>query len=442
MQVNEATRNAFKSDSALKTLRVVFPQIGLTIPSEDIYEESLLLKESVCDSQNIEFVGCISSMLQLKIHNLTQDVKNKRMQVWICADNTEQIKIFDGIVDSAKMDSGKKFKNITAYDELYTKGNEDLATWYNSLPFPLTLGNIRQRLLQRLGIREEEKVLPNDEIMIARQYEPKTLKALDVLKAICQINGMFGIINREGKFEYRELPNLNITFPSIHTFAIFYPANNESGISVEPEMLNYYRSMQYEEYFVKLVDKLTIRQNDDEAGITIGAGTNNYIIQGNMWTLGLDNATLTRMATNIFGVVKGVNYHPFECTANGLPYLEVGKDVLKLVILDMETNEYKQENFYMINRTLKGIQALKDTFKAEGEEEQSIFLSDLNQRIDQIKRNLRSTVKSEVGEEVQQQTYTKEQIDEKTLKCQSVATLPATLEPNTIYLIQGKVVVN
>ena len=70
--------------------------------------------------------------------------------------------------------------------------------------------------------------------------------------------------------------------------------------------------MEYEEYTVKPVDRLTIRQSDTEEGISYGTGQNNYIIQGNMFTLGLEENVLRQIAENIYDNVAGVEYRPFR----------------------------------------------------------------------------------------------------------------------------------
>ena len=136
-----------------------------------------------------------------------------------------------------------------------------------------------------------ETELPNDGITIQKQYEPNTLQALSVIKAVCQINGAFGIINRNGQFEYRILGA--IEEPGAYPSETLFPgpdvfpglAQSSGGYNeVAATDFAFYRKVDYEEYSVKPVDKLTIRQTENDAGVTYGTGTNNYIIQGNMFT--------------------------------------------------------------------------------------------------------------------------------------------------------------
>lgn len=428
MQVSEATKNAFKSDTATKHLRIRFIDLGFEVPEQNIYEESLVLKESVSDSENLDFVGCISSMFQIKIHNLNADVKGRRIGVWIKADNTEEIKLFDGIVDNVKLDSGKMYKEITAYDALYSKGNIDVAPIYKNMYFPCTLRTVRNTLFAHLGIDEPFVDLPNDEIEITKRYDPTTLKALDVIKAICQINGVWGRMNRENQFEYIFTPDIE---PSCVPIQVpFQLADPNAGIFAFSEKIAYYRSLFYQEYKVNLVDKLTIRQNDEDEGVTVGEGENEYIIQGNMWTDGLDAETLETMATNIYPRIRGVMYHPYTCTCNGLPFLEVGKDAISCKVLDINTQELKEVDFYLLSRTMKGIQALKDSFEAKGEEDRSIFISDLNQKIDQIKQATDKIVKDINSGKIGGFKF---------VEVQDASEIPSPPEPNTGYYKVGEV---
>ncbi|MGN0331476.1 MAG: hypothetical protein ACI4D9_00365 [Lachnospiraceae bacterium] len=456
MNVSDAVKKQYRDNSIHKNLILKFPELDLQIRHEDMHQDTMRLSESVLDKDSIEFVGCIASIYQISVENLTADVKGKKIEVEIYTDSQEEsIPLFHGIVDSAVRQANTKTKEIIAYDELYTKGNTEVSGWYKSLTFPITLKNLRDSLFSYIGIEQETTDLPNDYVEINRQYDPESLQALMVIKAVCQINGAFGIINRQGKFEYRILtgkieccPYPSVTlFPSGNLFPTD-PTLQSSNV-VQPESFSFYKKVSYEEYKVKPVDKVTIRSSEDSTGVTYssGDGDNNYIVQGNMFAYGLDNNTLLRIAENIYNNVKEFSYYPFQADNNGLPFIECC-DAVEYTMIDYDNStdeklEYEQKIFYVLNRELTGIQALRDSYSAEGEEYQTEFITDLQTQIDTIK----NSVKEEVEEQLNDYTYSRDEIDNMLgetgsgLKILSVAELPEIIDENTVYLIQGEVTV-
>ena len=316
MNVSNNVKKQYHSTSIHKNLLLYFPELDLEIKNSQIYEESMYLRESIFDKKSIEFVGCISSVFMIDVNGLQDDIKGKKIIVSVTTDETmdEPIRLFSGIVDSAVRQDNKRIKKITAYDCLYTKGNIDVAAWYKSLTFPITLKNLRNSLFNYIGLEQVETNLPNDGVTIKKWYDPNTLQALAVIKAICQINGAFGIINREGKFEYRILGDIKQTaYPSVTLFPSknLFPANPNIAIAaasrlasdIGAEYFSFYRRVDYEEFEVKVIDKVTVRQSDDDPGVTYGSGTNNYIVQGNIFAYGLSKQDLTAIAKNIYNSI-------------------------------------------------------------------------------------------------------------------------------------------
>ncbi len=479
MKVSDEVKAAYKSNSITKHLTLYFPEIGLEVPTEQLHSETMHLSESIFNKESIEFVGCIASKFRVNAQGIKGDIKGRKITAKISTDGTEDepITLFNGIVDSAKKTSNKQVREIVAYDELYTKGNMDVAAWYKSLPFPVTIKAFRGSLFRYIGITQEEVSLPNDDIVIDRQYDPNTLQALSVIKAVCQINGAFGIVNRKGNFEYRILAKIDKTpYPSATLFPSnsLFPANPQVAVAVaerlsdeiQAEAFSFYKTVNYEEFEVKPVDKLTIRQSENDAGVTYGTGENNYIIQGNMFTYGLPQTTIAQMAKNVFPNVQWFTYIPFDSDNNGLPFVECGLDAISYYMVDFDAPQSysvdsmegsKLMNFYVLNRELSGIQALRDKYSAKGEEYQSEFITDLQTQIDVLKRDS-GVNKEEVDniitdydftDKFGDYTYDKGTIDSMISEAggtggfnvESVAALPAVTDDNTIYLIQGIVVV-
>lgn len=457
MKVSESVRQAYQGTGVAKYITLTFPELGISMMTGDgsIHSESMHLSEALVNSDSIEFVGCIASKFKIQINNLKEDVKGRKIIVKIHTDGTEDepVALFAGIVDSAVKQSNRRVKEITAYDELYTRGNTEAAAWYKSLTFPITIKDLRDSLFRYIGLEQIETDLPNDGVSINRKYDPNSLQALLVIKAICQINGVFGIVNRDGKFEYRTLGDIEDgLYPGFYPGPGAFPGVSLGALgldNIDATDFPFYKSVSYEEFQVKPVDKITVRQSEDDAGVTYGKGTNNYIIQGNMFTYGLSKDVLLQIAENIYPNVKGFSYIPFQSENNGLPYLECGVDAASYMMIDFDATEesgeitYKKQNFYILNRELSGIQALKDSYSAKGEEYKSEFITDLQTQIDIIKK------KQGASKQDLENYYDKDTIDDMFanfeggggLKFELVNAPPVEGDENTLYGIIGIVTV-
>lgn len=430
-------KNKYLSDNASFNWTVAFPNLYLTYTNSKILKESFRLTESLCDNDSLEFVGCIASCCQVSLYDVEYDIKGQRMTVMI-----DDIPMFDGIVDSVEIQTPSLVKKITAYDKLYSISDVDVVSWYQGLTFPKTLKQIRDSLMTYLGLTWESIDLPADNVSIAKEYDPKTLNGLDCLKAICQINGCCGIINRYGKFEFRYVTSACAgLYPSIWTFPSLttYP----SGQSTEDKyMLGYFENMKYQEYYVNPVTKVQIRPSEEEDGVTEGTGNNKYIIQANMWAWNLDDLALQGIANGILDKLQNVTFHPCNIKGDGLPFLEVGDVIEYPINLDNVSHGggYNATVFLIMSRTFTGTQFLRDTFTARGQENQSLFITDLQTQIDTIKQ-------SGGGGGDMSNYYTKQETDSaiataietEAQQFMSVAVLPQVRSEYVAYLVRGDV---
>lgn len=465
LNVTSATKKAFMSDVSKKTLRIWFPDLSVQYTNDSIETESLKITESISTKDSVEFVGCIASSLQISIYGIEENIKGKWIEVYISADGTDEIPLFKGIVDSVVIDSNKYFKKITAYDVLYDKTNVEVVDWYNGL-FPTedtqhTLKEIRDSIFRYLGINQVDIELPNDALVIKKEYEPKTLKGLNVLKAICQINGACGIINRNGYFDYRFITSV---VGGMHPALTLYPSNTTfPQVSNIAHTFAFYEKLDFEEYYVRPMQQVQIRENENDSGVIVGTGTNKYIIQSNMFAKGIVPSILNAAANNILNRLKEVEFFPFKSKNNGLPFIEVG-DAVVYVLNKNRSGRYATNSFFVLSRTLSGVQLLKDEYSAVGDEKQSEFITDLQTTLDTLKMSggggggdlsdyytkedvndiltdytTQGQVEEQVTTEVAQQVNQMEKPTGFTVV--STYTLPINRTNNTIYLIQGGVII-
>ena len=469
LPVSDATKQIYLQDSVHKSYRVYFPELSLTYGNESIVKESLSITESLSNGSSIEFVGCISSSLRIKLYNVQANVKGKRIEVYVTAGQTEEIPIFKGKVDTVTIQAEHAFKEIVAYDPMYSKGLADVADWYNNISYPTTLGNIRKSLESQLGYTTDLGVtLVNDDIVIPeKQYENvKALKAITILKSICQVNGVFGCVRRtDGYLEYRYLG-------SAYEPAIlgddFYLGDDSYLSSTQIGRngyftFNFYKDAEYQEYEVKPVQRVQIRASEEDAGVIVGPSQGNkYIIQGNIFTYGLETSVLQTVANNILSKIGNVAFHPCNIKTIGLPFLETG-DVISYPIRKMFVGEgnYNINTFIVLQRTLSGDQVLNDQYVSEGSEEQSEFITDIQAQLNTLKTNVPNLGKDyytadevdglidDTVDYIDDNFYDTDEIDTEFAGLEtptgfnvvSCYVLPSNIAQDTIYLIQCGVTV-
>lgn len=359
------------SDSvADKQMFFYFPNLELTITNSQIKGESFELTESICTASDLSFGGCESSQLKVVLADVEEELVGQLMVVTQVVNGIYTMPLGIYIVDSAKKQSDRRFKDLIAYDFIKSKSDVDVAEWYNALDFTdMTLSKFRSLLLTYLGIEEDESKLPlpNDDMEIKKTIDPTQISARAVLIACEEINGCFGHMNRQGKFTHIVLEPSYGLYPSITLIpqSTLYPLSESDRTydirDIVQMNVSMYDNIKCEEYTVKEIDKLQIRTESDDIGAIVGEGFNAYIIEGNFLVYGKTAEELEEIAINAFGNMKKRYYVPFESSNMGLPYIEVGDSV-----------EFEGDSTitgYVLNRKLTGVQALKDSYIATGNEQ-------------------------------------------------------------------------
>lgn len=390
--------------------RMHFPDLGLTIDTDTLHSESVTIKESICDDEDLTLGGCIAFSCEFEVSEIIQHDLSKRsfdvtLEVHDEAGNTIlEIPMGCYKVYSAEMVDDKDYKKIVAYDALYD-ASADVSDWYEGL-FPVissnavtktddngteitvlvknygttTLKAMRESLLQHLGILYEEQSLVNDDMIVSKSLQPSgdNCTGLMMLKWMCEIHGGFGRMNRNGRFEVTTLQSSGLypdedRYPDVD----LYPENSNTssvalGVSDEEPRAEYITA-KFEEYMTKYITGINVRTEDDDVGCTVGTTENPYIISGNALLFGKTAAELKPIAENILNVIKDIIYRPNTTELIGLPYVEVGD------VYSVEKEDVVES--YVLSRTLSGIQLLRDTYEAKGSETRSNNVSDSSELI-------------------------------------------------------------
>lgn len=373
----------FLKDSVDKQLSIVTDDGQIHITNNELHQEQFELTESLCSESELTFGSCEAGMVKFTVSNIFSGLKDKWITIqMVLAGNTAnpfQIGRYKVYSDTPEADRTKR--DIVAYDTLYDMINADVAEWYNTLlpdkDSATTMKALRDSFFGYFGIEQADIQLVNDDMKVGKTVEPEELSGATVLNCICEINGCFGHIGRDGRFHYIYLEQ---EIQGLYPRNDLYPADDL--YPREPKSMrigkNLYISAQYEDFLVKTIDKLQIRKEEDDIGVIVGNGTNAYVIQDNFLAYGKSSEELTGIANNIYEKIRGIIYRPFSADCKGNPCIEVG-DAVRL------PTRYEIIESYVLKRTLKGIQALRDDYEAAGEEYRSTQVNSVHKSIIQLK---------------------------------------------------------
>ena len=373
--------------------QIVIEYFGGILDNEVIHQSEMTLTESLCSNEMLTFGSCESSIFRIKINNILATLKNQWINVKIVIghdyENAFDLGRYKVIKDIPS--GNKRYRKITAYDAMYDIINTDVADWYNkTLPNPdstMSMKAFRKSFLDYFGIDQEDIDLVNDNMLITKTIEPSELSGKDVINAICEINGCFGHIGRNGKFKY-------IYLPTDDRFGLYprntlYPADNlyprDSGS--ERILRSYYTSCEYEDFMTQEITKLQIRQEENDIGCIYGTGDNTYIIEDNFLVYGKGHDELTEIAQRLLPAMSHRTYRPANVKAKGNPCYEVGDAI------NVSTKLELVETF-ILSRTLTGIQSLKDTYSAKGKEQYDEKVNSVHKSIIQLKGKTNKIVRT------------------------------------------------
>lgn len=378
--IEHVYKDLYNQDSIEKQMIIAFE--GGEITNSELYSESFTLTESLCSESELRFGACEASVIKFKIANTVDSLLNKWLTVSQVLNGQADVPFqFGKYKVASDVPSGdRNYRNVTAYDSMYDIINADVAAWYESLIFPITQKEFRDSFFNFFDIEQEEAELLHDEMEIEKTISATNISGKEIITAICELNGVLGHINRQGKFAYISLADRIGLYPSVELYPSnsLLPINGPYDATTEPLSKSRYISCEYEDFETSLISKLQIRQEENDIGVIVGEGTNTYIIEDNFLVYGKEPETLTEIANKVFEKIKGIQYRPMKVTLKGNPCLEVGDTVLLYT-------RSKEVASYILQRTIKGIQSLRDVFEAEGVYEYAEKVNSSRKDVQQLK---------------------------------------------------------
>jgi chaperonin cofactor prefoldin len=414
--VNYKYGDLFKKDTVDKQLSIVSDDEKINITNTELHQEKFELTESLCSEQELTFGSCEAAMIKFTVSNTFLPMKGKWLTVRMSLDGHTDAAFQFGRykVDSDTPTADRTCREVIAYDALYDVLTADVAAWYNTVfPSheeqktdedgtittvtvydPVTMKQFRDSFFKHFGIEQANITLINDNMSIEKTVAVtassetssateesstigETISGKEVLSCICEINGCMGHMGRDGKFHYiyleQEIQGLyprNDLYPADDLFPRD-PKSNRIGKDL-------YITAEYEDFLVKTINKLQIREQKNDIGVIVGTGDNAYVIEDNFLVYGKGTKELKGIANNVLSKIRGIVYRPFTADCKGNPCLEVG-DAVRL------PTKYELIESYIFKRTLKGIQALRDDLEADGEEYRTSKANGIQRSILQLK---------------------------------------------------------
>ncbi len=398
--VNYQYSSLFLKDSVDKQLNIVSDDGKINITNTELHQEKFELTESLCSESELTFGACEAGMIKFTVSNVFLPMKGKWLTAKMTLDGHEdkpfQIGRYKVYSDTPTAD--RTCRDVVAYDALYDILSSDVTDWYNQIlpqkDSKVTLKQFRDSFFNHFGVEQEEVSLVNDEMIIEKTVEVtasssgssdtaekstigEAMSGKEVLSCILEINGCMGNIGRDGKFRYVYLTQeMQGLYPANDLYPAddLYPRNPKSTSISKSQ----YISAQYKDYIVRTIDKLQIREKENDIGVIVGDGGNTYVIEGNFLVYGKETKELNKIGEKTLSKIKGIIYTPFSADCKGNPCLEVG-DAVRL------TTKYELIETYILKRTLKGIQALRDDLEADGEEYRTSKVNGIQRSILQLK---------------------------------------------------------
>ena len=364
---------------------------GTIITNDKIVSESLGLEESLCSDTNLKYGSCESSRFSIRVVNDEVSFKDLWVDVYMfikendgvlatnddkkfITDQSQHFKVVEGTngklgrfkVKSDKPTGDRVYRDLECYDAMQDLINVDVAVWYNGLTFPISLKDFRDSLFQYLDFMQVETTLINDSYSIKGGYTTNSLSSRDVLASICEINGVFGHINRDGRFDY-------VSLPSSDTVTLEW----------------YHRGTgSYEDYETESITKVISYTADGTVGCEVGVDGNTYTFENNLIVYGDEgSAAQTTALTNLLNQIKDFTYRPFSVRTYGNPLMDLGTNLV--------VNTHRQTiNSFVMNRFLSGIQSMKDEYYAYGDK---IYPEEINRIKTIIERTAGKTASIEAN---------------------------------------------
>lgn len=207
---------------------------------------------------------------------------------------------------------------ITAYDNM-SKLDTDFSGWLraNQAQFPKTIWQLVQLACQRAGVALASSSLPINGSYSVQAFYADDLTCRQIISWAAEAAGCYAHMNADGKLQF-------LTYTDKRSTAKITPDGASNSTAY------YADSLSYEDYTVKAIEKVQIRQSDSDVGVIYPdstTATNTYAVQGNLLLTTGTEANLKSVVQNLYNVLKNVTYTPCKVSVPSSSGLACGQIV-------------------------------------------------------------------------------------------------------------------
>ena len=256
-------------------------------------------------------------------------------EIWADPDGSLQITAGDALTYYRQDDAGSRTKvgvfyaekptrtkrnsyKVTAYDTM-SKLDADFSGWLraNQAQFPKTIWQLVQLACQRAGVALASSSLPINGSYNVQAFYADDLTCRQIISWAAEAAGCYAHMNADGKLQF-------LTYTDKRRTAKITPDGASNSTAY------YADSLSYEDYTVKAIEKVQIRQSDSDVGVIYPdstTATNTYAVQGNLLLTTGTEANLKSVVQNLYNVLKNVTYTPCKVAVPSSSGLACGQIV-------------------------------------------------------------------------------------------------------------------
>ena len=275
-------------------------------------------------------------------------------EIWADPDGSLQITAGDALTYYRQDDAGSRTKvgvfyaekptrtkrnsyKVTAYDTM-SKLDADFSGWLraNQAQFPKTIWQLVQLACQRAGVALASSSLPINGSYSVQAFYADDLTCRQIISWAAEAAGCYAHMNADGKLQF-------LTYTDKRSTVKITPDGASNSTAY------YADSLSYEDYTVKAIEKVQIRQSDSDVGVIYPdstTATNTYAVQGNLLLTTGTEANLKTVAQNLYNVLKNVTYTPCKVSVPSSSGLACGQ------IVHVKDTRGREFNTYLMSATI------------------------------------------------------------------------------------------
>lgn len=252
---------------------------------------------------------------------------------------------------------------IYAYDAV-SRLDGIQSTWLRSIQgqFPMTLWAFAQLVARRCGVEIANDTLPRNGDYQVQAFYADDLTGRQLLSWVAQASCTFLRSMPDGKIGFDWYtdharsgigPVAGSAWTALDLSGqLLETADGEVWTFAQPQAGYFSGTLSYEDYTTAPIDKVQIRQSDDDVGVLYPAdetGTNALVIQGNLLLTTQTADALRPVAQAIYETMQGVTYTPMRVE---IPYTSDAPSPGEIITV---TDAYgRQMQTYLMSRTISG----------------------------------------------------------------------------------------